>query len=172
MKVEYLNNKKFEMVIIEFQKCKTQKMKYDLLCSDMEFHKCTNNKNKQSIVIPEGEPLKSQLAFEVAQGELANAFHMLSQNIVRYAKFNHIDEDDAVQEGVMICFERVDRFNPLKGKAFNYMTTCILNQFRQLYRAAKNHQDLKKKISELYQLKSGSAIRRRGKDKNAKPYEK
>jgi DNA-directed RNA polymerase specialized sigma24 family protein len=97
---------------------------------------------------------------------------MLSQNIVRYAKFNHIDEDDAVQEGVMICFERVDRFNPSKGKAFNYMTTCILNQFRQLYRAAKNHQDLKKKISELYQLKSGSSVRRRGKDKNAKPYDK
>jgi DNA-directed RNA polymerase specialized sigma subunit len=172
MRAEYLNNKIFESVIIEFQNSKTQKMKYDLLYSDVEFHKCTSKKDNPKISIPEDEPRKSQAIYQKAQEELANAFHMLSQNIVRYAKFNHIDEDDAVQEGVMICFERVDKFNPAKGKAFNYMTTCILNHFRQLYRSAKNYQDLKKKISEMLQIKTNSSNKGRGRDKNSKSYDK
>lgn len=30
-----------------------------------------------------------------------------------------------------------------KAKAFNYLTTCCLNHFRQLYRASKNYMDFK-----------------------------
>lgn len=89
--------------------------------------------------------------FDDAQKELATAFYTLSENIVRYAKFNLIDQDDAIQEGVMICFEKIDRFDPAKGKAFNYMTTCILNHFRQLYRTARNYNELKKKYHDFMQ---------------------
>ena len=53
----------------------------------------------------------------------------------------------------MICFEKVDRFDPSKGKAFNYMTTCILNHFKQLYRSARNYNDLKRRYSDFVQLK-------------------
>ncbi|RTK97528.1 MAG: hypothetical protein EKK64_01190 [Neisseriaceae bacterium] len=83
--------------------------------------------------------------YKEIQDLLAIAFYTLSQNIVRYAKFNLIDQDDAVQEGVMICFEKIDRFDSQKGKAFNYMTTCILNHFRQQYRTARNYNELKRK---------------------------
>src|SRR5690606_33927224 len=89
--------------------------------------------------------------YHESQKELANAFYTLSENIVRYAKFNLIDQDDAIQEGVMICFEKIDRFDPQKGKAFNYMTTCILNHFRQLYRTARNYNELKKKYLDFMQ---------------------
>ena len=82
------------------------------------------------------------------QVDLTIAFYLLSENIVRYRKFNLIDADDAIQEGVMICFEKVDRFDPSKGKAFNYMTTCIINHFRQLYRTARNYNELKKKYQD------------------------
>ena len=45
---------------------------------------------------------------------------------------------DATQEGVLVCFEKVDRFLPKKGRAFNYMTTCIISHFRQIYKRQKN----------------------------------
>ena len=90
--------------------------------------------------------------YEEVQEQLAIAFYTLSENIVRYAKFNLIDQDDAVQEGVMICFEKIDRFDPDKGKAFNYMTTCILNHFRQLYRTARNYNELKRKYLDFIQI--------------------
>ena len=78
--------------------------------------------------------------------------------IVKLAKFSHIDMDDAVQEGVMICFEKIDRFNPEIGKAFNYMTTCILNHYRQLYRTARNHNELKRKYQEYLESQVEQAI--------------
>lgn len=56
----------------------------------------------------------------------------------------------------MICFEKVDRFNPnyigkngQKAKAFNYLTTCCLNHYRQLYRTAKNYIELKKRYQDF-----------------------
>ena len=98
------------------------------------------------------------------QQQLATAFYTLSENIVRYARFNLIDEDDAVQEGVMICFEKIDRFDPRKGKAFNYMTTCILNHFRQLYRTARNYNEFKKRYHDYLQNKVLSVFMKNGKE--------
>jgi DNA-directed RNA polymerase specialized sigma24 family protein len=94
------------------------------------------------------------------QNMLAVAFFTLSDNLARYAKFSHIDIDDAVQEGVMICFEKIDRFNPEIGKAFNYMTTCILNHFRQLYRTARNYNELKKKYRDFLQTQVEQAMKK------------
>ena len=62
-----------------------------------------------------------------------------------------------------IGFESAEKFDPQKGKAFNYMTTCILNHFRQLWRSARNYQELKKRYNDIIQLKFGldSSTRRR-----------
>ena len=81
--------------------------------------------------------------FELAQMELAEAFYLLAKNIIRAFRFQLVDKDDALQEGVMICFEKLHRFNPEKGRAFNFCTTIILNHYRQLYRTAKNYKELK-----------------------------
>lgn len=83
--------------------------------------------------------------YKIAQDDLAKLFYLLAENIIRAFKFQLIDRDDALQEGVMICFEKLDRFNPEIGRAFNYYTTCTLNHYRQLYRTAKNHNELKKR---------------------------
>ena len=84
------------------------------------------------------------------EGQLANLFYLLAENIIRAFKFQLIDKDDALQEGVMICLEKLDRFKPERGKAFNYYTTCTLNHYRQLYRSAKNYNELKKKFHEHF----------------------
>lgn len=98
--------------------------------------------------------------FKDAQRNLADAFYLLAENIIRAFNFQLIDKDDALQEGVMICFEKIDRYNPnhvgkngQKSKAFNYMTTCCLNHYRQLYRTAKNYIELKKRYQEFISKK-------------------
>jgi hypothetical protein len=172
MASEYLNNKEFERIISCFQQAKRDRIKYELIIDDI---KCTLERcaKRNKWIKPEGWTLteaefgKVVSCYQESQKELAAEFYKLSENIVRYAKFNLIDQDDAIQEGVMICFEKIDRFDPRKGKAFNYMTTCILNHFRQLYRTARNYNELKKKYHDfLYQ--QGNAETRNNRSRESK----
>lgn len=139
---EYLNNKNLEKIILLFQKIKRDKNLYNLLFNDL-------NKRNESIDMITNKVVDINKSYEQVQKNLAYAFYILTNNIVRYAKFNLIDQDDAVQEGVLICFEKLDKFDPRVGKAFNYMTTCILNHFKQLYRSAKNYNELKRKFQDF-----------------------
>ena len=170
MATEYLNNKVFESIIGKFQKSRRDRAKYELIIEDLK----DSNKRKKKRKANTKEDRKllrnsiksydaAVISFDITQENLAIAFYTLSENIVRYAKFNLIDADDAIQEGVVICFEKIDRFDPRKGKAFNYMTTCILNHFRQLYRTARNYNELKKKYHDFLQIQFSSTIIRNGK---------
>lgn len=125
MGAEYINNKAFEEIIARFMKAK-RKLK------------------------------KNKIEYDFAAKQLTEAFYLLAENIIRAFNFKLIDHDDALQEGVMICFEKVDRFDPnyvgkngQKAKAFNYLTTCCLNHYRQLYRTSKNYLELKRRYQEF-----------------------
>jgi len=125
MGIEYLNNKVFEEMIARFMRAKKNL-----------------RRNK-------GE-------YDKAAEDLTAAFYLLAENIIQAFNFKLIDRDDALQEGVMICFEKVDRFDPnyigkngQKAKAFNYLTTCCLNHYRQLYRTSKNYLELKRRYQEF-----------------------
>lgn len=168
MSTEYLNNKVFEKLIINFQQTKKEKLKYEIFNNDIKKQK--ENKRKIPSEIPKDQPELAIKEHFKAQEELAHAFLLLSQNIVKYAKFNHIGEDDSIQEGVLICFERAEKFDSQKGKAFNYLTTCILNHFKQLYRSARNYQELKRKINDLYQRKLDELIPSRKREKNSNKF--
>jgi len=157
MATEYLNNKTFEALIVNFQAAKKERIKFQFLMDDIvetQQRTLKRGKYKKPDSWLQTENIYRQVSeiYDDTQGRLAIAFYTLSENIVRYAKFNLIDQDDAIQEGVMICFEKIDRFDPKKGKAFNYMTTCILNHFRQLYRTARNYNELKRKYLDFVQL--------------------
>ena len=178
MSTEYLNNKILENTISTFQRSKREKVKYKLIIEDLKNAKirldCRRNKlTKKELVeslrIKEGEYLQTIADYEESQIMLAEAFQILSENVARFSKFNYIDIDDAIQEGVLICFEKVDRFDPeyvgpngKKAKAFNYMTTCILNHYRQLYRSARHYNDLKKKYLDFIQLQLQNVLVRHG----------
>lgn len=121
---EYIINSKLEETIARFQEAKKQK----------------------------DEDEGSKQEHDELQEQLAYFFYELSENIIKAFNFQLIDRDDALQEGVLIALQKVDRFDHTyvgksgkKAKAFNYMTTCILNHFRQLYRGAKNHHELQRK---------------------------
>ena len=97
--------------------------------------------------------------FSAARVELAEAFYLLAKNIIRAFRFQLVDRDDALQEGVLICFEKLHRFDPDKGRAFNFCTTIILNHYRQLYRTAKNYNELKVRYhAHLYEKMSDKQI--------------
>ena len=163
MATEYLNNKVFEKLIVRFQHAKKERLKYSLLMEDIKGAQVRTQK-RAKYTQPKGwltvETHFGSVSgeFTASQEDLAVAFYTLSENIVRYAKFNLIDQDDAIQEGVMICFEKIDRFDPTKGKAFNYLTTCVLNHFRQLYRTARNYNELKRKYLDFIQIQMSHQI--------------
>lgn len=125
---EYLINKVLEDAIARFQEAKYKKGDLNETSEDREQH---------------------QQTFDKVQEELANLFYLLAENIIRAFGFKLIDKDDALQEGVMICLQKLDQFKPERGKAFNYYTTCTLNHFRQLYRGAKNQNELQKRYYEF-----------------------
>lgn len=172
MASEYLNNKTFESIIQAFQFHKREKERFKMMLSDYEeTHNRRIVKYKDEVKREQLEGTLNKhkeacLNFKDYQDQLAYAFYILSENIANYAKFSGIDVDDAIQEGVLICFEKIDRFDPRKGKAFNYMTTCILNHYRQLYRSARNYNELKKKYHVFLQDKFESVVMRNGKERS------
>lgn len=166
---EYLNNKNFERIINEFQKSKRDQSKIGMLIQEIretlhrkKIRKVDSSKNRKQLRQKECELEEAHDIHEASRQKLAVAFFTLSENIVRYAKFKLIDQDDAIQEGVMICFDKIDRFDSRKGKAFNYMTTCILNHFRQLYRTCRNYNELKMKYLNHIQTMSGGGHYKNG----------
>lgn len=171
MSSEYLNNKFFEKIIIQFQNSKREKLRLETLIEDIKITINTKIKkninflsNKEDLKNKEDLYLIANKDHDEAKKHLAIAFFTLSENIVRYAKFQLIDMDDAIQEGVMICFDKINRFDPRKGKAFNYMTTCILNHFRQLYRSARNYNELKKRYLKHVQFFQNHSMIKNGKE--------
>lgn len=171
MKNEYLNNKFFEKIICEFQDSKREIKKIEILIEDINQTIKNKVERKLNIDFNKEDLLNKKNLYNLAKDKhdnskqkLAIAFFTLSENIVRYAKFQLIDVDDAVQEGVMICFDKINRFDPRKGKAFNYMTTCILNHFRQLYRSARNYNELKKKYLKHFQFSQNMLLIKNGKE--------
>lgn len=149
MASEYLNNKAFEGIISKFQDAKRERQRVEMIIEDTRDRERRRGRTDPRLEARTEHLHEIMNHFHLAQADLATAFYILSENIVRYAKFNLIDADDAIQEGVLICFEKIDRFDPSKGKAFNYMTTCILNHFRQLYRTARNYNELKRKYHDF-----------------------
>jgi len=169
---EYLNNKTFESIIQLFQFHKREKERYNMMVGDcQETHNRRLIKYKDEVKKDRLDDVvvkynESCVNFKDFQNQLAYAFYILAENITNYAKFSGIDVDDAIQEGVLICFEKIDRFDPRKGKAFNYMTTCILNHYRQLYRSARNYNELKKKYMIYLSDKFDSVVTRNGKERS------
>lgn len=177
---EYLNNEDFESVIRSFQFYKRQKVKHEQIVEDL---KQTHERRQLKYQDDEksSDYLKAEEKYqEVCQNlsecqeKLAYSFYVLCENIAQYsfAKGLVKDVDEAIQEGVVICLEKVDRFNPnyigkngQKAKAFNYMTTCIFNHFRQMFRSFRNYNELKKRYHLFLQERCENVFMRNGQER-------
>ena len=166
----YIDNKALEQAMFRFRESKREKVRYGYLMEDVKRaietkSRRRKNAERETAALQSLMAMHTQtcLAYEEIQNLLATEFYTLSENIVRYAKFA-IDSDDAVQEGVCICFEKIDRFDEAKGRAFNYLTTCILNHFRQIYRTARNYNDLRQKYYDYLQGQCSKQVIKNGRE--------
>ncbi len=181
MATEYLNNKEFERIIHRFQKTKRHRARCKLIIEDLK-ESIERKLGKQLDTDVDKVYLDEQLQecnkiyteYQDSQDELSNAFYILSKHVAEFAKFHLIDRDEAIQEGAVICYEKIDKFNPKKGKAFNYMTTCILNHFRQMHRTARAFNEFKKRLHEHLQKEFGVQLRpnKNKKDSNSNKFYK
>ena len=157
MSNHYLDNKYLEKNIIDFQQAKKNKRKYELFRQDYEIHK--KNTDKITLQLDEDKIIQNEKILKQSQDNLAKEFFTLAENIVRFRNFQKIDYDDAVQEGVFICFSKIERFDPHRGsKAFNFLTTCLIHHLRQIYRSNKNFEELKIRYQEFYFAKISREI--------------
>jgi hypothetical protein len=152
---EYLNNRVFEAIIERYQKSQRERAKYELIIEDID-EAGGKPRTAKRVEAKQARMAAARVRLEAAvkeckecERELAYAFYTLAEEIVQWRKFTLIDEDDAVQEGVLTCFEKVARFDPAKGSAFNYLTTCVLNHYRQMWRTARNYNELKIKYQDF-----------------------
>lgn len=156
--MDYVNNKLLETNIMIFQECLRKKKKFDYLKADIEMHKKIVG-DKVLLAIDEEEYENNNNKLKDIKDQLAKEFFILAQNIVRFTNYQSVDVDDAIQEGVYICFSRVERFDPSRGsKAFNFLTTCLIHHLRQIYRSNKNFIELKKKYCDHFIHKHGNSL--------------
>lgn len=178
VKTEYLNNKVFEEVIEAFQASKRNKVRHELILQDLEetnerrVRKYKDKKRQEAVDAHRSKYMDVVSHFNREKDKLADAFYLLSNNAANfYGRKLGIDIDDATQEGVLICFDKIDRFNPnyrgkdgQKAKAFNYLTTCIFNHYRQIYRTNRNYTELKRRYHQHLQDSFEKLFQIRGKN--------
>ena len=91
--------------------------------------------------IEEGGDRAAVKVYYAAEEQLQDAFSILAERIV--SVFSRVDwnkvwkKDDVIESMVECAWAKADKFNPAKGRAFNFYTTVMLCQIRQLYRAMK-----------------------------------
>lgn len=81
-----------------------------------------------------------------------NAFWLLASNILEAIKFG-IEEafknkTHTIRRMVFFAFIKLPRYDPTKGRAFNFFTTIMLGWLRQEYRTSRNYAELKAKYAE------------------------
>jgi DNA-directed RNA polymerase specialized sigma subunit len=177
VKTEYLDNKEFEVIIESFQATKREKTRQEMISEDLQEtqdrrSKKSDKRGKETMVSHIAKYKDVVVQHDNNKGKLAEQFLRLATNTANfYGRVLGIDVDDATQEGVLICFEKIDRFNPnykgkdgQKAKAFNYLTTCIFNHYRQIYRTMKNYSELKRRYHQFLQDNFEKMFQIRGKN--------
>lgn len=75
-----------------------------------------------------------------SHNELTMGFSELSRKVFDHfnstapGDFKIPNEEEAFEEAVEICFDKMDRFDASKVKAFNFFATAIVCHWRQMYR--------------------------------------
>jgi hypothetical protein len=135
----YLDNKYFEATIKNYLEARQAVLKANIQLSD------PNGVALQGLVI---DLPKLTRDFNSIRDILTGQFLLLCTRLVeRYCANIVIDHDDSIQDCAMICLKRIDNFQPAKGKAFNFFTTCIIHHLRQLYRTHQSYQGFLRKLA-------------------------
>lgn len=151
MASKYLDNNLLEEAINDYRWSKRSIHKYEMLIEDINF--CLEDFKSESVSKNLKEKLKN-LKMEEAlikakhmpiEDRLARYFYLMAENIIRKPMFQSVEEDDAIQESVIICMEKIEHFDTRKGKAFSYVTQMIFHRFLHIMRNAGVYTRLKQR---------------------------
>lgn len=152
----YIDNNHLEFLIVEYRNSKKEKKKYELILSDLKESMIYNKEKEEIYKIIYSKYIKVSEHIKEIYNLLAVEFSTLAEHIIKFKHYDSVEYDDAMQEFVMICFDKMDRFDPnfvgktgQKSKAFSFLTTCVLNSYRQLCRYTNNYNELKKRYSNI-----------------------
>lgn len=163
MKTEYLNNDFLEDTMEIYKKSRLEKVRFETIIEDLRSSIAKRRKNKKKSVLADidhyhSEYIRAAGDFDTAQKQLTKSFYTLTERLIGYCRDIIVDTDDALQEGVCACFEKLNKFTKGKGKAFNYLTTCVMNHFRQMYRGHKSYKLFKERYKEFMSNKFSSVL--------------
>lgn len=79
--------------------------------------------------------------------DLVTMFDTLIDNIINGFSFN-VDKEEAKQDCMLLIFKTLKKFKPVKGKAFNYFTTIIVNNLKLIYTKNKKATEKREKYLE------------------------
>lgn len=125
--------------------------------------KSTKSKNKVFYIDPE-ELTKIVLEWQDTGDKklldilVCDFFYRMATGIIQRYQFNLVDPLDAIQECVIACVNKADRFDPdfkakpketqseKNKKSFSFFTSIIINHYRGLYRVESSYLNGKVKI--------------------------
>lgn len=93
----------------------------------------TDNDMTQMVLDYQRDPTKEN------GNRLGMAFGYLVDNIIKVVGAeNQMQMRGEKKDIIFTCFDRIERFSPDKGTAFNYFCTIVLNQMRKAHRDWKD----------------------------------
>ncbi|MBX9770789.1 MAG: hypothetical protein K2X29_05435 [Candidatus Obscuribacterales bacterium] len=140
----YINNSEFEEVLLQFETLRKQIGKYQCILGDLQESQTVKPNQLRGELIKDFSTKleKSEVKMRQIKNDLGIFFYKISEGLTKYANFC-MESEDLIQEGILQCYIKMDRFSPEKGKAFNYFTSLIFNHYRQKYRNKKQYERLK-----------------------------
>jgi dimeric dUTPase (all-alpha-NTP-PPase superfamily) len=158
-KRNYLDNEALEASIFKY--VMSRKASERCVMAIEDFKKSIDVGNKKSKEFLD-KKIKQKIAedkiFEETRNALAQSFTVLANRITSFKDYLFVDKEDAAQEFVLICFDKLDRFDPdyrgptgAKTKAFNYLTTCVFHHYSALWRSGRSYAELKAKYLAFYE---------------------
>lgn len=89
---------------------------------------------------------------KIDKEELSKSFYWLAERLIDHLSADRlgIDREDAIQEAVQVCWQKLSRYNREKGHAYNFFTTITMCWFRQICRGVKNYRELKEMYLQRY----------------------
>jgi Sigma-70 region 2 len=141
---EYLNNAYFENLITEYQISTRRIVRTKRYVGTLRRKGYHGN----AAIVRDARRKNdaAQNRHKIIGNDLAIAFDLLARNIIKSANWKLVDQDDAIQDCVLLAFEKVMRFDPERGAAFNYFSTVQWNRLKQSYRSGVNYLKLKERV--------------------------
>lgn len=167
MSSKYLENRALEEAIDDYRWSRRNLTKLNMLLEDvnqtiedLQSFPSTVKSHKIWKKAIQDEISKEEMLRIPKEERLARYFYLMAENIIRKPIFKSIEEDDAIQESVIICMEKIGHFDTRKGKAFSYVTQMIFHRFLHIMRNTGVYIRLKQRyLTHLESMCPDSAVK-------------